>query len=402
MNKNGAERLMSLLGRARYSYRYRAEHISLHDINVLPQPRKTFEGIEELAGDIARKNLLNPPIVARLSRESCERYILTINLLWGTTYRVENLRPVNVNEDKTLWYYVLLAGERRLRALRALWDTGCEECRASYGPEAAGACFTRHFNTDSIEVRLCVDILPLAALFLQFSENTHMPVPPHEEAHAYALLFRLIRQASEKFTVAEFARGVGRNPETIRNALRFCELPQSIQDGVGRGLVHYGIAVEIARLQSDGETAEQLEWWMMRAVTEKKSVAEFRKLIRQYLEDKRMGQISLLAIMTENQELDYKRSHIRRVVESNTINALWALLYYLRRVRELLASGKLGKADSPFSVRSPIRVLRNVFEEEKALLPHLKDLLRPNEYNEAETLIAEGVKILKQLEERSQ
>ena len=99
---------------------YEELQIPLETINILPQPRKTFEKIDELANDILEKGLINPLLLARFNRENCEKYLKAINILWKKeikkAIKTENL---NRNPDDN-HYYILIAGERRLRAIKHL------------------------------------------------------------------------------------------------------------------------------------------------------------------------------------------------------------------------------------------------------------------------------------------
>lgn len=385
-----------LMGGVAYSCHYHGAHIYLRHINVLPQPRKTFEDIQELAQDIAKKNLLNPLTVARFTSMACERYLSTVNYLWGASFRIEDLRSVDENGQEV--FFILLAGERRFRACNFLWENGCGECLETYGQEEKGSCFQRHFETNGkIEVRLCYDIPPLAALFLQLSENTHTAIPRHEEAHAYAQLFQLLKIADPNYSATLFAREVGRSPGTIRHALAFCELPGLIQEAVANGIVSYGIALEITRLQNSYEISEEaLSWWLLLAVTRNYKILEFREVISRHLQDKNSGQISLIDIATEEQEA-LQRKFCRFTVEKNTIQAIWSWIHYFGRVITLFEEGKLGLADSPFSERSPVKVFRKLLDQLKRLLPHLKALQKTKDYEHEQALIVDIVRLTEML-----
>jgi len=74
-------------------FRYSASLISLDDINILPQPRQTFEHITVLADDIAQKGLINPPTIACMSPQDTAEFLREINALWRSDFTIENLRP---------------------------------------------------------------------------------------------------------------------------------------------------------------------------------------------------------------------------------------------------------------------------------------------------------------------
>lgn len=388
------ERLKALLAKNSLTH-YEGIRLPLEIINILPQPRKTFENIVELALDIAKKDLLNPLIVAQFNQTDCEKYLTVINELWGVNFGLKDLKAKT--ENSQLLFYVLLAGERRLRALKHLWEKGCLECLEKYSNEKPGTCFQRHFKDSQIEVRLCRDIQPLDALFLQLSENTHMAVPAHEEAKAYALLFRLLRKNDAHFPMAKFAREVGRSPKTIKNALRFCNLPLFIQEAVEKGLLAYGVACELARLQENGTKAEELEWWLIRAMTSNYKVDDFRKMITIHLRDKKSGQITLLTIYTEEEEKLSRLNYIQRTVERQTVLTLWSLLKYFSRINLLLQNGLLGQSTSPFALGSPLRILNYLINQLRLTLQHLNGIMPEQVREEAETTTLEIEKQIRRL-----
>lgn len=60
-------------------YTTHEEKIPLDLINVLPQPRRTFEEIPLLADDIAAKGLINPITVGLFTPAQCRQYLQVIN-----------------------------------------------------------------------------------------------------------------------------------------------------------------------------------------------------------------------------------------------------------------------------------------------------------------------------------
>jgi len=393
--RNGIEALAKLLGDGDHTHRYRGAFLPLPAINVLPQPRKTFLDIDELSLDIAVHGQIEPIIVAEFRREACARYLTVVNRLWHTAFGVGELHATMRRRRKR--YYLLIAGERRYRALSLLWREGCKECRERYGKEPQGVCFKRHFKrkNDLVEVRLCTNAPPLPTLFLQLSENTHMQVPPHEEARAYALLFRLVRQANKKFTMAQFARRVGRSPDTVRNALRFSELPVTIRGYVENGAVPYGIGIELTRLHHVGLKARELDWWAVRALTDRKKVPEFHDLVTKYLAERGSNQMDLLGVMDRERRELQRRLHIRKTVQAHMVRGIWGWTDYFKKVLRLFEEGKIGKADSPFSVRSPIRIFLSLIELMERLLPHFRGLISRARHGHAGEVLARTRRLAK-------
>lgn len=369
--------------------------LPLDAINVLAQPRKTFEEIEFLANDIAQKNLYNPLTVACFDRKHCLLYIELINHLWKTNFSIEGL--VSTAENGAEVFYVLLAGERRYRSCLHIRDKGCTKCREQFGP---GGCYERHFGDLKVDVRACINILPLDAIFIQASENIHVRVPPYEEARFYNLLFKTIKEANPKYRLFDFSRKVGRSPETVRQALRFCELPAKYQEYVETGKIAWGIAVEIARLYAQGGLNEKdLDWWIIKAMTGNYKVPEFRQIVTKFLFDKNSGQTSLF---DQNQEEQLRRLGFKRVVQRHYVMAMHSFIHYLNRVHELFAEEKLGKKDSPFSERSPVRIFRKLIEAEEKILPHLKGILTERESEKFQNVIGQTKATLSRIEETMQ
>ncbi|MDO8470282.1 MAG: hypothetical protein Q7S84_04710 [bacterium] len=378
--------------------KYSSVQLSLRTLNVLAQPRKTFTDIEELRDDTAQKGQIEPPVVVCFTKEFCVRYLGLLNHLWRTSFKLGDMVPSHAH------YYILLAGERRYRALSLLWHKGCSSCQEDAMKRrrrlAAGHCFRKHFGrkVDTIEVRLSQNMAPLLAVFLQLSENTHVRVPPHEEARAYTELFRLIRYGQPNFPLAIFARNVGRSPETVRNAIRFCDLPIKIQELVEKGFLSYGLAIELTRLSVARVRREQFGYWVQRALTTKSTVAEFRKSVAAYLAERVNGTSDLFGIMSREAEGVAHRAHIKQTVAKETIRALWGWVYYFRRVRQLFDEGLLGMADSPFSLRSPVRVHRDLLVEMERLIPHLRKVLHRYNHTDASKILGEAGSLAKQME----
>lgn len=385
-------------GTGDHEYRYVGGNIPLGAINVLPQPRKTFANIPPLADDIADKGFINPPVVARFSPLECDQYLAIVNQLWGTEYVQFDLRSSTL--DGREFYYVLLAGERRYRACWHLWERGCSDCAEALARKPKpGECFRKHFRGDCLEVRLCLDIPPIPALYLQLSENTHMSVPAFEEANAYSQLLRLVREADSSVTIAAFARFVGRSPSTIKNALWYCNLPCTIQKQVEDGVVAYGIGVQLARLQEQaGMDEDDLLSWMSTSSAMKEKVPELRRRVSEYLEQASSGQMSLAEMMTAAQELEMRHMARRQAVSGHTLRAIWEYYHYFGRLLQLCKAGLIGRKDSPFSHLSTVRIFRRLLLRVQEVLPHLRTMVPKTVLEQAEVVIPEADRLVGAIE----
>jgi len=416
-NPNIFEALATLFLSGKRGYYFESGFLPVEAINVFLQPRKTFEGIHELGLDMAVHGQLHPITIAPFSKEDCEGYLWFLKLIWvESPFTIDDARPYVQNGKEV--YETLIAGERRVRAwlhrrkkefdacpiCQELWEVGCEDCRRRYGQEPPGTCYKRHFGgppveeVEPIEVKLCVGINPLQAFFLQLSENTHMPVPSHEEARAYANFYKVIREAAEqqneRMSPTGFAHLVGRRPDYIRRAIRFCELPYSIQEMVEQRIITFGIALELARLQDNGLSETELDWWFKEAVTQNYKTEEFRNIVSSFIWNLASGQTSLFDIFSEEQRREMEKPHFRLVVERHTIMAVWTWIHYVERLQDLFNRGKLGKEDSPFSIRSPVKVSRALVEKLKQVLPCLEGHIPKKKYAEAEAVIKKAEKLL--------
>jgi len=412
--------LATLFVKGKHDYHYEGGFLPRKMINVFPQPRKTFENIHELSLDEYQKGQLNLPTIAPFNKIDCEQYLYLSNILWKTKFSIDDAIPFRQKGKER--YEVLIAGERRLRGwdhvrieeflkclkCQEVWDEGCENCKKIWEKKhkkiPKGFCYIRHFGTkpgeprELLEVRLCVGISPIEALFLQFSENTHMSVPACEEAQAYAQLFNLIRTVDATFTLSFFSQLVGRNPDTVRNAIKYTELPRSIQERVEKKDISYGIALELTRLQTQGLKEEELDRWATMAITGKYRVDDFRTVVTELIKNLTSGQT---ALFSTEQIKEMESQHFRIIVERHIIMAIWSWIHYFAKVLNLFTEGRLGKTDSPFSHRSPLKVFRKLIDLLENLFPHLQSLLPKKEVVRTKRVIKKTKKIVFKLEQQA-
>lgn len=371
---------------------FQRQAVEISSINTLVQPRKTFDGeICYLADNIAARGLISPIIIARFDKKGITRHLEAVNKLWGTEYQPKDL--LHIEEEGALFYYVLIAGERRYRAAEKLLTEGCTLCQANYG---RGSCYERHFGNQKIEASVCTNIHSDEFFYLQTSENTHQRIPPEEEAIFYVNFYRVLKENDPNFSLARFAREVGRNPATIREALRYYNLPSIIQDLVEKRALPYGVATQIARLQEIKDiNVDELTRWAIRAIVEQMTVKEIKDKITRYIEERNSNQ-AILPLFSAEEIAQQQRQYRNRVVEKKTVLGLWSFKRYLVTVDRLHREGMLGKEDSPFSKRSPIRVFLAFIQTQRMLLEG--GLLPQNKRKEAESVIEEIEKRLIQIE----
>ncbi|MCR4312166.1 MAG: hypothetical protein NUV56_02680 [Candidatus Uhrbacteria bacterium] len=335
------------------------------DISPLSQWRKVFPNIPALAENIALQGLINPLVVAVFTRAECERYIQAVNLLWGTSHAIEEL-PVSMLDGQPR-YHVLIAGERRLRACRRLWDFGCDACRKRLGDEDPGMCFHRHLP-DGIKVDERIGMTPFAALSLQYAENNYEPPNYDEQATGYKLYFELLRVLTPALTVAEFARVVGRNPTTIGRMLRYCELPESVRVLVRDGEMHFSLALLFDRYAELVHDEAELAYWVRVATEERLNVKTLRDRMKKSLEDKHSMQRGLFG---NNDLASLQQQHRRQTLDNTIAVFLGRLDGFLSLALRRYGNGELGKQQSPFAQGSVARAVLRIYQLLTILVPHV-------------------------------
>jgi len=189
-------------------------NVPINKISPNPfQPRTDFseEEIRELADSISRSGLLQPLV----------------------------LRPRRDADG-----FELVAGERRLRALKLL---GWEECPA-----------------------IIRDIGDREVALLALVENVQREaLSPIEEARAYKSLM-------EKFSLTQedISHLIGKSRSYVANVLRLLSLPPEVQERVGRGEISFSQARELLSGKASPEEIRQQAEIVMR---EKVTVREIRR-----------------------------------------------------------------------------------------------------------------------------
>lgn len=363
--------------------------LPIEKINTLPQPRKTFAHIKELAEDVARRGYIYNPLVAQHTERDCRNYIDYINEVRATDSKISDLRHDVVSGERV--YYLLIDGERRFRASRRLQEVGCESCRMSFGD---GGCYERHFGDNAIDVRLGIGVPPAEAIELQYAANLHQEVPVVEEAEDIVGFYNFKRNRNGgRYSLKQFAREIGRSTSTVANAIRFSRLPLDIQQAVKKDIaseeseevvggnpkhIAYGIALALATMQERGIPESELKDWWERAYLGNCRVSEFNRMVQDYLKVRSEGQTSLWDLLSEGERVEISRDNRRLVVARDLIHAFYTDLAYCQRLIKLAKAGLLDLEDLPFdpgrqlySPRSPLKIYRSLIEMEDSLLPIL-------------------------------
>jgi len=306
-------------------YRVRHGYLPLSALVVHPQMRLTVdeEGIEQLAENIALHGLIHPLCVAD-------------------------------REDG----YTVISGHRRLQACLRLEERG--------------------HRVGEVAVIIFEHLTLVEMALLQASENIHEQVPPHEAAKFYEATWRLLKIHEPAFTILDFSRAVGRSEQTIRNALRFALLPDGVQQYVVSGMLPYGAAVHLTKLQEYCDD-QCLEQWALRIVVSQTKVADVQKQVDTHLSDIRSGQLSMLDLFSTNAQATMAQEARRMRIDRSTIFAFWDGIRYLDRLLSLFQEGKLKKEDSPWLRHGPKSAFLKLIALEQRFLEHLGDVLLSEE-----------------------
>ncbi len=158
------------------------------------------------------------------------------------------IQPLLVSRSKAS-QYILIAGERRLRAARL---AGLEEVPVVLMEDGG--------DNESLELALIENL------------QRH-DLNPIEEATAYARLMEEFHLTQE-----EVARKVGRQRSTITNVLRLLQLPPSLQDDVVQGVMSEGHARVLLRIKDQPERLQEIR---LRIASEGLSVRAVERLCQQ-------------------------------------------------------------------------------------------------------------------------
>lgn len=338
------------------------------------QVRKTFADIRELAEDIATRGMISMQIVFAFTPEVTARYIETTNLLWGTAH---SMSQVQISElDGVPMCFVLVAGERRHRALNRLWAYGCRACKKTMGRKARnGGCFHKHFPGGFIPVALKVGYAPDDALTLQLAENSHKRPKAHEEAAGFRLLWEVARMRNPEVTVPDFARSIGHPTRYVSQGLLFTNAAEYIQDAVSQSRLSYTAALALARYHEERRCEQELRYWFDRCLAEGWTTSEIQIQLQQDLRNWKSSQLGLFgAAILAQQETRIRLTFARGVWR--TVQWISAFLLSAVQARK---EGRIGLKDSPFATGSLARAIVHIYEILAELVPVVRRDLQEHE-----------------------
>lgn len=353
--------------------------------SVLTQVRRTMDIQDDLVPSILEHGQQTPGVAAALTKKEAVAYLDQINAIYRKRHTLRDIKRVLL--DRRAYYLVLVAGHRRHQT--CLWINHAVE-------KGDSVTYSQKYQ-GLYRAELRFGLVAKEAIALQFNENRHAQVPPHEEARAAWDFWRWLRIEDSSLTVAHFARMIGRNSGWVRNALRFCALPDSVQryvDGQdGLPTIPYGVLIEVARLADSYKslTGEDLSeeahhLWVRKAVLGRLDATKFGRAVSEYLsskKDEQRGQFSLFGSIADEED----KRPVRRVVAPDLVRLLWTYIEYWKSLEAIRKSGGFGTesyigpehdsvARQSYSPGSPIHLLASHITIMEGLVPHLAELAK--------------------------
>ena len=208
-------------------------------INELPQQiRKTYEPAQiddlatamEITSDSSTDvqfDMYNPLLCARLSPIETEQYLKEYSAFYGIT-----VDPSTLKADESGNYTLLISGHRRKRAI---WQLAQKH--------------ELDISHIQVQANLRQGIGFEEALVAQVRENTYEKVPPAETAKQIEQFYTyLLSRRSKKPTHKEVAAKLGQSEGIVSTALRFCSLPEEIQELAHNKTLPYSILVKLDKI----------------------------------------------------------------------------------------------------------------------------------------------------------
>lgn len=268
------------------------EHLPYDRLNVFTQTRKTFyeEDLEELVRSIEsvdevgrpRNELLHPPFVNILDKPEAEEYLQELNACHKTSHSLDE--AVALDDGR---YAIVVAGHRRRLAIGRII--------AKQDADPA---------TSTVASNVAYNLTFAGALRIQIEENTHLQLPVHEIARAIQATYRYGIDRGDFKTVADCVKALPFGEEKVRNALRFCEMSEFVQNAVEDGRIGYGVAValhpamvrlrqkysELAPEEAEQIVQNRIEAWVLRTIENEWSRTIVSKQVSEMIESMKKEQ----------------------------------------------------------------------------------------------------------------
>lgn len=194
----------------------------------------------DIKESIANDDIINPPDIAYLRRESLESYLNFINKVWGDEHDIDQFEP-----DEDGYYHLVIAGHTRVEAMIEIEDERLVAA-IEQGYDIS------EFPSPTIHSKIYRDLEPEEILALQMGENLHEKPSQERTALAMVETFYYGLETGKWSTKTEFLEAnKGKfSRDSLNKALLFADLSEEIRGFVFAGVVAYGPIVELARTVS--------------------------------------------------------------------------------------------------------------------------------------------------------
>jgi len=335
--------------------------IDIDLLNTIAQTRIEFKDIPSFADNIKEHGLFNSLLVSRLNKEECENHIYINNGFFKSGDKIENLKPFKDKQTGEDYYYVLISGERRLRAIKHLENNGYN--------------LKERFPGKKIECQVYNDLSWEDFMAIQFSENIHKEIDPTERAPKDAAFFIHMQSIfGEKYHMSLHAKRVGRDEQTVRNSLRFFLLPSYIREMAERKDLSYGTVCQIGRLNEKGVKEGELKDVVIRAAEGKWQVVKAKKEIDKLIEELNSKQKPIFIMTEEDRERMFKET-IRKNFTGKMTSGIMDFISYFNIYNNLLKGKILDKSYITYRSKQVLSVFLKMSYTMKDTYPQLAVLL---------------------------
>ena len=213
--------------------------VNLTRLNRVAQARQRYreEDMDELVESLVFPlpdgrngiKLVQSPTVVYFPEREARAYVRKANQMFDANFNPDDLVPI---EDGANGFIIVLAGHRRTYALEIV------------APQV-------DMTPEQIDVVCQVEPSDLTfrnAIALQYRENLHRRLPPHEDAFVINAFLEEGRKEGEYEGFADCARGLGVRAERVSRAFRYQTLPAPIREMVQEKILHFERAITLSRL----------------------------------------------------------------------------------------------------------------------------------------------------------
>ncbi|MCX6726033.1 MAG: ParB/RepB/Spo0J family partition protein [Candidatus Shapirobacteria bacterium] len=358
---------------------FKEKEIYLNEIIVLPQPRTTFLFIDELAESIRLSGLLNPILVAEFDLKGYKRHleIMSIKEKNEESFPLFKKSQNSQEEEK---YYVLIGGERRVRAIKKLKERGIN--------------LKEVFPSGKIPARVCQNPSPEIFIRIQLAENTYSSPPPYENAEFINKCFNILKKYDKKLSLTAFSGIIDQAYTTVKKATRFCRLPLFIQSAVKDGVLKYGIACEISEMEQRGFDEIEMDIMARRASENHWTVDHCREEVIEKIKEKFSNQQSLEILTQENRE-EMEKSFQKDKMSKKLFENSYEFLHLFYVHNYLLEKNQIEIKDSSYQEEKLLKITSKLYEMTEKYLPNFKKITEEKKKHYEEV----GRKMQKQINE---